>query len=156
MAICVGNADLRSLQLKCVSPINETPPMYNQPPKSPLSGGLWQLRALVDVLLFLEFTIIRHCERAPVDRDAQSYGTRSVPTTINVYLFLEFTIIPFHVTNSRKRALSGHKDVTNFVEILRRRRTNCDTESMPILSSTVMRISRTALSIWSSEIALSM
>ena len=25
--------------------INETLPMYNQPPKSPLSGGLWKLRA---------------------------------------------------------------------------------------------------------------
>ena len=38
--------------------------MYNQPPKSPLSGGLWQLRALVDVLLFLEFTI----HIAPLER----------------------------------------------------------------------------------------
>ena len=32
--------------------------MHSQPPKSPLSGGLWQLRALVNVHLFLEFTII--------------------------------------------------------------------------------------------------
>ena len=31
--------------------------MHSQPPKSPLSGGLWQLRALVNVHLFLEFTI---------------------------------------------------------------------------------------------------
>ena len=31
--------------------------MHSQPPKSPLSGGLWQLRALVNVYLFLEFTI---------------------------------------------------------------------------------------------------
>ena len=36
---------------------------------------------------------MRHCERAPIDQDAQSYGTRSVPTTINVYLFLKFTIV---------------------------------------------------------------
>ena len=32
--------------------------MHSQPPKSPLSGGLWQLRALVNVHLFLEFTIM--------------------------------------------------------------------------------------------------
>ncbi len=57
--------------------------------------------------------------------------------------------------NNYKLALSGHKDVTNFVEILRRCRTNCDTESMPILRSTVMKIRKIALSIWSSEIALS-
>ena len=44
---------------------------------------------------------MKHCERAPIDWDAQSNGTRRpadgmqshVPTTINVYLFLEFTII---------------------------------------------------------------
>ena len=36
-----------------------TLPMHSQPPKSPLSGGLWQLRALVNVHLFLELTIIR-------------------------------------------------------------------------------------------------
>ena len=33
------------------------------------------------VYLFLEFTIIRHCERAPIDQDSRSYGTQRVPTT---------------------------------------------------------------------------
>ena len=28
---------------------------------------------------------------------AQSYGTRSVPTTFNVYLFLEFTIVHWYI-----------------------------------------------------------
>ena len=48
--------------------------MHSQPPKSPLSGGLWQLRALVNVHLFLEFTIMRHSkpvrlETAPTGLD---------------------------------------------------------------------------------------
>ena len=32
--------------------------MQSQPPKSPLSGGLWQLRASVNVHLFLEVIIV--------------------------------------------------------------------------------------------------
>ena len=28
-----------------------------------------------------------------MDRGSRSYGTRSVPTTINIYLFLEVTIV---------------------------------------------------------------
>ena len=44
---------------------------------------------------------MKHYERALIDRGARSYGTRSVPTTINVYLFLEFTMIAlYHQSHS--------------------------------------------------------
>ena len=42
---------------------------------------------------------MRHYERALIDRGSWSYGTRSVPTTINGYLFLEFTIVYFYDGN---------------------------------------------------------
>ena len=35
--------------------------------------------------------LLGHYERAMSGTCLQSYGTRSVPTTLNVYLFLEFT-----------------------------------------------------------------
>ena len=36
---------------------------------------------------------MRHCNERGQELCSRSYGTRSVPTTINVYLFFKFTIV---------------------------------------------------------------
>ena len=67
--------------------------MHSQPPKSPLSGGLGKIRGTLATSL--------------------SYGTRSVPTTINVHLFLEFTIVRFLALSFS--SLSTHHEIRDML-----------------------------------------